>query len=94
MAVGDGGSNAIGGESFAKAMHSSVRSDTKAAIHTTEPPSQRKAFKPRTFMPAQEQRPLDEENGELFSLNILSALEMHRRTKRWVSRLRGLVHRK
>jgi hypothetical protein len=94
MAVGDGGSNAIGGESFAKAMHSSVRSDTKAAIHTTEPPSQRKAFKPGTFMPAQEQRPLDEEKGELFSMNILDALEMHRRTKRWVSRLRALVHRK
>ncbi len=45
-------------------------------------------------MAAQEQRALGEEKGELFNLNIVDALEMHRRTKRWVSRLRALVHRK
>ena len=45
-------------------------------------------------MPAQEQRPLDEEKGELFNMNILDALEMHRRIKRWVSGLPALVHRK
>jgi hypothetical protein len=77
MAVGDGGSTAIGRKSFAKAVHGSVRSDTKAAIHATGPPSQRKAFEPRTFMPAQEQRARDEEMDELFSTNILDALEMH-----------------
>jgi hypothetical protein len=77
MAVGDGGSTAIGCESFAKAVHGSVRSDTKAAIHATGPPSQRKAFEPRTFIPAQEKRALGEEKGELFNLNIVDALEMH-----------------
>jgi hypothetical protein len=77
MAEGDGGLSAIGTGSFAKAGHSSVRLDTKAANSSKRLPSRGKTFEARTFVPTQEQWNFDEEKSELFSMNSLDRLEMH-----------------